>query len=394
MEYKIKKTSPSQAEVEFQVPTEEWASYIQKSQTLAEAAQSLMKDKYLEFLRKGEIEPLAPAQSQLVKIVPGSPAEFKVLVSILPEIKLAADYCQALQAVERKPVRVAEKEVEEELEFFRKRQAELTPLARPSAEGDLITFRFSSAQLPSSSPRKDSFILGQGRLIPGFEENLVGLKAGEKKGFTLTYPETGVLENLRQRSVTFQVEVDKLEEVKLPALDDRLAQKVGAENLAAFREALTKRLQSQKERQADELFRHQLLEKIGQQAKVEIPAVLLEAEQNRLLSNLKLGVRQELKISFEQYLKETGKKEKEILADFSSVAEDNVRQFLLLRAVSRKEKIEVKPEEIEKEFTKFFQSLPPEKKGKLDQEGLRGYIKSSLLAKKVFHKLEEYWRKK
>jgi len=153
-------------------------------------------------------------------------------------------------------------------------------------------------------------------------------------------------------------------------------------------------LQSQKERQADELFRHQLLEKIGQQAKVEIPAVLVEAEQNRLLSNLKLGVRQELKISFEQYLKETGKKEKEILADFSSVAEDNVRQFLLLRAVSRKEKIEVKPEEIEKEFTKFFQSLPPEKKGKLDQEGLRGYIKSSLLAKKVFHKLEEYWRKK
>ena len=394
MKYQIKKTSPSQVEVKFQVPTGEWAPYIQKSQTLAEAAQSLMKDKYIEFLGKREIEPLAPAQSQIVKMVPGSPAEFKVLVSVLPEIKLAADYWQTLQAVERKPVRVAEKEVEEELESFRKRQAELTPLTRSAAEGDLITFRFSSAQLPSSSSRKDSFILGKGRLIPGFEEQLLGLKAGEKKEFTLPYPETGVLENLRQKPITFQVEVDKLEEVKLPALDDHLVQKVGAENLAAFRETLTKHLQSQKERQADEFFRHQLLENIGQQAKVEIPAVLIEAEQNRLLSNLKLGVRQELKISFEQYLKETGKKEKEILADFSSAAEDNVRQFLLLRAVSRKEKIEVSPEEIEKEFIKFSQSLPPEKKEKLDQEGLKGYIRSSLLAEKVFHKLEEYWRKK
>jgi trigger factor len=394
MKYEIKKTSPSQIEVEFWVPTEEWAPYIEKSQTLAEAAQSLMKDKYLEFLGKGEIEPLAPAQSQATKMVPGSPAEFKVLVAVLPEIELPEDIYQELSEVERKPVKIEEKELNEELESFRKTQAELAPLERGAAEGDLVTFQFSSSQLPSSSPRRDSFILGQGKLIPGFEKELIGLKAGEKKEFTLTYPEKGVLENLRQQAVNFKVEMEKVQAVNLPALDDRLAKRVGQEDLEALKERMKKGLEAQKERRAEEEFRHRLLEKIGQKVKVEVPAVLKEAEENRLLSNLKAGVQQELKIPFEQYLKETGKKEEEILKSFSPLAEENVRQFLLLRTVGQKEKIEVSSEEIEKEFQKLLSSLDEEKKKTVDQESLKRYIKSSLFAEKVFHKLEEFWRKK
>jgi len=393
MEYKITKFPGSQVEIEFKIPTEEWASYIQKTQTLSEAAQSLMKEKYLEFLGKGEIEPIAPAQTQIIKMVPGSPAEFKVMVPILPTIGLADDYGKDLSEVERKPVRVTDKEMEEALESLRKARAKLTDLAQPAVKGNLITIKFFSAQLPSPAPHQDGFILGEGQLLPGFEDKLVGLKAGEKKELSLMYPSTGPLEAQRGKPITFQVEVLKVQEVKWPELTDHFAQELGVKDLAELKETLKNNLTSQKEKTADEAFRSQLLEKIGQEIKIEIPSILIEAEQNRLLENLKKAVQNELKTSFAQYLQETGKTEKEILNSFLDLAQANVRQFLLLKTVGQKEKLEVKPEEIEQELAKILKTMPEERQKSVDQEALKRYLKSSLLAEKVFQKLENYWKK-
>jgi len=120
---------------------------------------------------------------------------------------------------------------------------------------------------------------------------------------------------------------------------------------------------------------------------------LIEAEQNRLLENLKKAVQNELKTSFAQYLQETGKTEKEILNSFLDLAQANVRQFLLLKTVGQKEKLEVKPEEIEQELAKILKTMPEERQKSVDQEALKRYLKSSLLAEKVFQKLENYWKK-
>ena len=393
METKITKLPESRVEITFHIPVDEWAPYIKKTQSLAQASESLMKDKYLEFLHQGKIEPIEAASPQAVQMVPGSPAEFKVLVSVLPEVEIGDNYWDTLSDIEKKPVKVEEKELEDSLEALKKGRSKLTDLDQPAAKGNLITILFSSEQLPSPSPRKDSFILGQGQLIPGFEEELIGLKKGEKKDLTLTYPATGMLEDLRDKPINFKVEVTNVQQVDWPELNDKLAQELGLKDLEDLKETLKKNLLARKEKEADEYFRYQLLEKIGQQVKIEIPRALIEAEQNRLLENLKKTVQQELKIPFDQYLKETGKTEKLILDSFLKAAQDNVRHFLLLRAIGQKEKIEVSSEEIEKEKAKLIQTMPPERQSNVDQEELKSYIRSSLLAEKVFQKLEDYWKK-
>ena len=393
METKIKHLPDSQVEISFTVPVDEWATYIKKSQSLAQAAESLMKDKYLEFLGQGSIEPIEPASPQAVQMVPGSPAEFKVTVSVLPQIEIADDYWKPLASVSRKPVKVEEKELEESLEALRKGQAKLSDSLESAKKDDLITIQFSSPELPSPEPRKDSFLLGQGKLIPGFEDQLIGLKIGEKKEITLLYPETGVIESLRKKPIHFQVEVLKIQKVKWPKLDDQFAQGLGLKDLVSLKDTLKKNLLGKKEKEADERFRYDLLQKIGEKVKTELPHALIEAEQNRLLENLKKAVQDELKIPFAQYLKETGKTEKEVLSSFASLAQDNVRHFLLLKAIGQKENLEVSPEEIEKEKEKLLQALPPERQKTVDQEELKSYIKSTLLTEKAFKKLEDYWKK-
>ena len=393
METKIKHLPDSQIEIDFTVPVDEWAAYIKKSQSLAQAAESLMKDKYLEFLSQGKIEPISPASPQAVQMVPGSPAEFKVTVSVLPNLEIKDDYWKPLAEVLRKPVKVEERELEESLEALRKGQAQLSDSSEPAQKGDLITIQFSSPELPSPKPRKDSFLLGQGKLIPGFEDQLVGLKTGEKKEITLTYPANGLIESLRNKPIHFQVEVLKIQKVKWPKLDEHFAQSFGLKTLDDLKEILRKNLLSKKEKEADEHFRYDLLEKIGEKTEIDLPRVLIEAEQNRLLENLKKAVQDELKIPFTQYLKETGKKEEEILYSFLPLAKTNVRHFLLLKAIGQKENLKVSPEEVEKEKEKLLKTLPPERQKTVDQEELKSYIKSSLLTEKAFQKLEDYWKK-
>jgi len=393
-ETKIKKLSPSRLEIYFKVSAEELAQYIEKTKTLGEASTKLINDAYLDYIKKENIEPISSARTEIIKIVPGVPAEFKVMADILPLITLP-DYQTIVEGLEKKEVSVSRKQVEETLSALQKTRAKFTDLDRPSEKGDFIHIEYSSSLGPDKRSKRDEFILGQGKLIPGFEDQLCGMKAGQEKEFDLVYPNPYFITEMAGQKAHFKTKMDKVQRIDNPPLDDDFAKQFGDfETIIQLKKQLEENLKEEFRRQEEDRWRKEISEKISAQIKTEIPSTLIEAEETRLLSNLKQNVKEQLKIDFSDYLKQIKQTEEQVNQSFSVQAEDNVKRFLFLREIGKKEEIQVPEEEVQERSKQILSELSPEQIEKVEKQQLEANVYSSLFAEKVFQKLASFAKKK
>ena len=394
-ETKIKELSPSRLEIYFKVPTEELAQYIEKTKTLGEDSTKLINDAYLDYIKKENIEPISSARTEIVKIVPGTPAEFKVIADILPLITLP-DYQTIVQElVGKKEVLVSTKQVEETLSALQKTRAKFTDLDRPAEKGDFIHVEYSSSLGPDKQSKRDEFILGQGKLIPGFEDQLCGMKVGQEKEFDLVYPDPYFITKMAGQKAHFKTKMNKVQRINKPLLDDDFARQFGDfETITQLKEQLEENLKEEFKRQEEDRWRKKVSEKIGEQIKTEIPSTLIEAEENRLLSNLKQNVKEQLKIDFSDYLKQIKQTEEQMRQAFSVQAGDNVKRFLFLREIGKKEEIQVSEEEVREKSKEILSELSPEQVKKVEKQQLEANVYSSLFAEKVFQRLASFVKKK
>ncbi len=393
-ETKIKKLSPGRIEIYFKVPAEELAQYVEKTKTLGEASTKLIHDKYLACIKQEKIEPISSARTEIIKIVPGTPAEFKVIADILPLITLP-DYQSIVQEIKKKEVLVSEKQVEEALSALQKMKAKFTDLDRPAQKGDFIYLEYSSSLGIGEQSKKDEFILGQGKLIPGFEDQLCGMKAGQEKEFDLIYPDPYFIVKMAGQKAHFKTKMNKVQRIDKLPLDNDFARELGDfQTIAQLKRQLKENLKEEFEKQEEDRWRKEVSKKIGEQIKIEVPSVLIEAEENRLLSNLKRNVKEQLKISFDDYLKQVKQTEEQILQAFSVQAEDNVKGFLFIREIGKSEKVQVSGEEIQTKSEQILAELPPEQAKRIEKKQLESNVYSSLFAEKVFQKLAGFIEKK
>ena len=390
LETKIKKLSPSQLEIYFKVPTEELAQYIEKTKTLGEASTKLINDAYLDYIKKENIEPISSARTEIIKIVPGSPAEFKVIADILPLITLP-DYQAMVQGMEKKAVSVSAEQIEEALSGLQKMKAKFTDLNRPAEKGDFIHMEYSSSLGPDKRSKKDEFVLGQGRLIPGFEDQLCGMEVDQEKEFDLIYPDPYFMTEMAGQKAHFKAKINKVQQIDNPPLDDDFAKQLGDfETIAQLKIQLEANLKEEFKRQEEDRWRKDVSKKISEQIKTEVPVMLIEAEENRLLNNLKQNVKEQLKISFDDYLKQVKQTEEQMRQAFSVQAEDNVKRFLFLREIGKKEEIQVSEEEVQGKSEQILKELPSEQAEKVEKKQLEANVYSSLFAEKVFQKLASF----
>jgi FKBP-type peptidyl-prolyl cis-trans isomerase (trigger factor) len=183
----------------------------------------------------------------------------------------------------------------------------------------------------------------------------------------------------------FKVKIWTIPEIRLPDYR-RIASQVQKKEVRVTEEEI-KRLREEKERRERERLRQEILDQIAQKTEVEIPQILIEKEKKRMLENLKKGVLQVLRMSFEDYLKKLKKTEKELLDSFSAEAQRRIKNSLVLREIGGKEKILVTDQEVKKELQKIGQGAPKTEKP-LDPEQLKDYTKEVLKNEKIFQFLE------
>ena len=352
----------------------------------------MVKAKELMESQTEKIEVIGRPEIEIIKFANGSPLEFKATVSIMPTV-LLPDYKKIASAIKIKEVNVEDKEIEESLAYLQKSRSQVFPKTEtePCEKGDFVDISFCAPQIENNKEQQDKFILGQGQFIPGFEEAVLGMKLNEEKEFTLTFPEKYFKEELSGKEVNFKVKVNSIAKVEMPEMTDEWAKSFGEfENLEALKASVKEGMNVEKMEAAKQAKRAEILEKIVEETNFELPDILVEVEQDRMMEELKVNLQNQFKISFEEYMEKTKKTEKEIRDSFDKEAIKRVKSFLILKEIADKEKISVTEEETKEKVNEFLKQYHDTAKAEkeVDLDRVKEYYKEVITNEKVFQLLE------
>jgi len=313
---------------------------------LERAVNELAPELYRQAIAEAQIEPFDQGQ---LEIGSQDPLVLKFRVPLGPVVTLG-DY-RALHIEPEPEVVVTEAQIDEEIEAIRRRHATYEVVDRPVQLGDQVVATIVGTHEGQEIVNHQDATLNVVDLLrpAGFAEALVGMRAGESREFSLTYPEDYDDENLAGKNVTFNVTIKTVRQANLPEINDDLAKMAGDyETLAEMREGLAAALKERLENEARAREANAAIEALVSVSQVEYPAVALEREISATIENQKARLRQ-IGFTYENYLRMIGKTEAELREEIRPEAERRLVRELVLAEFARAEKLEVKKEEISAE---------------------------------------------
>lgn len=327
--------------------------HINQGKMLDEAINSLLPSIYKEIMEQEKIEPFAQPQVDVTKIS-DSNLEVKFVIVTAPEVALG-EY-KGLK-IGKKEVKVTAKEVDEEIEKLLKENASLVLKEGAAELGDTLVFDFAGTvdgkAFDGGTAQNYSLELGSHQFIPGFEEQLVGVKAGEHKDVNVTFPEQYTPE-LAGKAAVFACDVHEVKAKKLPELNDEFVKELnrGVETVEALKESTKKNIAAKKEQDSKREFLEKLYEKIASSSKVEIPEEMVKEQ----AANMKKDMEQRMAqsgLTLEQYLQFTGQKPEDFEAQLEKDAKKDITNYFILEEVGKKEDLELTDADVEFEYAKL-----------------------------------------
>jgi trigger factor len=366
-----------------------------KDAVIEEAVDHLVQRAYRDAMVEKEILPLTQAEVNVEQGEEGKPLIFTANVQVRPEVTLG-DY----RGFNFKPEieTIDEAKVQKVIDELRDQKASLGPvIERGAKHGDFVVIGYTGTQdgvpFEGGSSDRMPLILGEERLIPGFETNVVGLKPGESRGFDLTFPGDYPEEALAGKAAHFEVELKELREKNVPAEDDEFARSLGQfEDLKGLRAEIKSRL----ERNALDRARHEFADKIIEyataNATLELPDVLVDQEVEIMHDELRGSLARQ-GIDEAAYLKVSGKTDAELHAELRPRAEKRVKVLLVLTRVAEAEGIEIPESDIAEEIRKARERYGNDRKTIAYFESERGqsFIRSTLRRSRLVERLVDEW---
>jgi len=357
-----------------------------------EVVKFLVPDSYEEAVQISSIEPVDTPEIEIVQFEKDKPLIFKASVSVKPEVKLGDYKNHGLTLSE---VEVTDEEVSQALDELRERQASLVVVdGREARAGDFLIIDMEGfsdgVPLLGSKSEDVPLVLGDGKFVPGFEDNLVGLETGKEKDFLVTFPQDYHDVKLAGQLVSFHVKLKEIKEKVVPNLDDEFASTLGQyKSLDELKNEIRKSLNLQKEIEAKAKFAEGVVNYAVNNATVEIPQVMIDEEIKFRISDLKDRISQR-GITYENYLKYTKKTEDELEEEMRPIAEKEVKTRLVLEVIANKENIRVSDEELEAEAKRIAGSGEGSEQIKSMLMGTsRGlaYLRNKIMARKTIQLL-------
>lgn len=335
-----------------QVPEAVAKSHIKNEMTMLDAVELVAQDALIAGVDDNDIELVATPELQ-VEAISDTQVKLKFICTVKPEVKLGKYKDLGL---EKADVAVTNTEVDEELERMSEQYAELIVKEGEVVEGDttVIDFKGFKDDVAFEGGEAENFALeiGSGQFIPGFEEQLIGLKAGDSKDVELSFPEEYHVEDLAGQPVVFKVDVHEVKTRQVPEINDDFALDVDLENvknLDDLKAHVREQLEASKEAEVERDYENDLLTNIVEGSEVEIPEVMVEQETQRLYEDMKMRIEQQ-GIPFDQFIAMTGQDEDMLRENLTEDAYRQVKLRLVLDEISKVEKIEVSDEDIANEY--------------------------------------------
>ena len=367
--------------------------HLGKQKVLEEAVNLSVPKFYVKAILEENIEAIGKPKITVTQIAPGNSLIFKAEIAIIPEIKLAL-FKEICKKEKQEPLTVKDEEVKNAFEWLQNSRAKLITVKRAVQIGDRVEIDFESrlggVKIEQGDSKNHPLIIGQNQFVPGFEDKLIGMKEGDRREFSLTFPKNHSKKDLAGKAIDFQVEMKLVQKRELPVLDDSFAKSLGDfKDLKALEVNVKDGLEKEKEHQAVERWRIKVIERIAKESQMEIPDILVETELEKMLQEFKTSIAQ-MGLKIDEYLKKIHLTEDKLEEKWHEPALKRVRIGLVLREIAKREKIEPSKEEIKEKMNEILKGYPDDKGVRVrpDQEQLKEYAKGLLKNAKVFEFLE------
>ncbi len=324
-----------------------------KSEILSETMQKLLSNTLEDALREAEVNPInRPEITPPDAIEEDKDFEYTVLFEVLPEIELG-QYKELKLKKDKQAVK--DEDVDQAILHLREHKAEVKPYEKKKAvkDGDVVIVDFEG--FLDGEPLKDlkrenvQFIVGEKKMIPEFEENVMGMKKEEEKEFDVTYDESFPVEEARGKAVHYVLKLKDVLKRTMPKANDELAKGIGLESIDELKNKIKEDLGRQLEQQAETKLRKELMDiLVENNPSLEAPGSLVQQEAERLVQSVKQNMQQ-------RGVPEMDLDEK-TLEEIGNHAVRNVKASLVLGEISRKEEISVSEEEIKESLSNIAQS--------------------------------------
>ena len=352
-----------------------------------DAIEEMFPQIYQEAVMTQDMKPVGRPSVSDMNIADDDSVTLTIVTDLYPAVSLGQ--YKGIE-VEKVNAEVKESEVDAEIDRMAQNVARISTVERPAKDGDTVAIDFegflNGVAFKGGKGENHELVLGSGSFIPGFEEQVVGMSAGEEKDINVTFPENYHASELAGKEVTFKVKVHEVKETVLPEKDDEFVKDVSEfDTMAELRADIEKRILDEKQAGIDRAFENAAVEKAAENMTAEIPDSMVDEEVDRQLERMDYELRAQ-GASLEAYSKMLGGNMDSIRKSLRPGALNAVRTNVMLDAVVDAEKIEVSEEECEEEYKKLADSYKMELdkvKELLPVESLKGDLQVRKAAKLI-----------
>jgi trigger factor len=329
-----------------------------------QAIEDLVNDIYPEILKESKVKPYGPGK--LLEVMEKNPPKYKFIVPLEAEVEIK-NYKNIKEKY--KLPKILKKDIEIVISDLQTKYAVPKVVAREAQIGDLVSI-IINAEVENSSEKESKILNNTPHQViigdhpddeqfpyKGFMDQIIGVKQDSEKEFSHTYPKDSSYEKLQGKTVKFSIQVNKIQELEKPDLNDAFANQMGIESYEKLKESVREQLEVNKRNEYENVYFDKILEKLISKASIKYPPEMLEAEIADVLSNFEQNLAQQ-NLDLDTYLKINSREKEEFIStEIEPAAKKRLEQALILNEVSKLEKIDIDQEELQSEYSRSFSQI-------------------------------------
>lgn len=336
-----------------------------------------VKEQNLDIVSKPQID--------IIEIGKGKELVFTAVVQVKPEVKLGKYKGVAVEKIEYK---VTDEDIQKELEQMANRNSRLISIEdEPVAEKDIAVIDFEGfvdgVPFEGGKAEKHELEIGSKTFIPGFEDQVVGMKIGEEKDISVKFPEEYFSKELAGKDATFKVKLHEIKRKELPELDDEFAKDVSEfDTIKELKDSIKEKLEEENANKAKYETEDKAIQAVCDATEIDIPSGMIETEIDNMVKDIETRLSYQ-GLDMKSYLQMIGKTEADMRKEFEEQAKKQVKSRLVLEAVVEAEKLEASIDEIEEKVSEMAKNYGKEADELMKNEQLVNYIKDSMKVEKA-----------
>ena len=361
-----------------------------------DAFNELVPDIYDEAIKENKIEAVSRPNIDIVQMEKGKELIFTATVETKPEVELGKYKGIEIKKIE---YNTTDKDIEHELGHMAERNSRLVSIEdRPVEKGDITTIDFvgsiDGVEFEGGKAENHELEIGSNTFIPGFEDQIIGMKIDEEKDIKVKFPEDYFSKDLAGKDAVFKVTLHEIKKKELPKIDDEFAKDVSEfDTLDELKNSIKEKLDTENTEKAKYETEEEAIKVVCDNTKLDIPNGMIELEIDNMVKDMENRLSYQ-GLNLNQYLQIMGKTEKEIRDSYKEQAERNIKSRLVLEAIVKAEKIEVTPEEVDDKIKEMAKQYGRKEDELLANEQLKEYIEGNLKTEKAIDFIVKNAKKK